>query len=64
MVTEAVSWRVPRMAPGDRQSFTITLAAPATTLRGTIRWAKPAVKADPEVEFAWATGRGGRGGAL
>ena len=59
--SDVAVWRVPQMAPGDRQSFTITLAAPATTLRGTIRWAKPAVKADDEVEFALATGRGGRG---
>jgi hypothetical protein len=59
--SDVAVWRVPRMAPGDRQSFTITLAAPATALRGTIRWAKPAVKADGEVEFALATGRGGRG---
>ena len=50
------------MAAGDRQSFTITLAAPASELRGRIRWAKPAVKADAEVDFALATGRGGRGG--
>jgi mono/diheme cytochrome c family protein len=63
--SDVAVWRIPRMAPGDRQSFTITLAAPASALRGTIRWAKPAVKADDEVTFALATGRGGRGaGAL
>ena len=56
-------WHIARLAPGDRQTFTMTLAAPATELRGTIRWGKPAVKADPEIEFALATGgRGGRGG--
>jgi len=63
--SDVAVWRVPRLAAGDRQSFTITLAAPATALRGTIRWAKPAVKADDEVTFALATGRGGRAaGAL
>jgi cytochrome c553 len=58
-------WRVPRMPAADRQTFTITLAQPATALRGTIRWAKPAVKVDGEVDFAMAApgGRGGRGGA-
>jgi hypothetical protein len=62
--SDVAVWRVPRMAAGDRQSFTITLAAPAAELRGRIRWAKPAVNADGEVDFALATGgRGGRGGA-
>ena len=43
-------WSVPRMAPGDRQSYTITLSQAGTAknnLRGTIRWAKPAVKTGP-----------------
>ncbi len=63
MKSDVAMWRIPSMAAGDRQSFTITLAAPASELRGRIRWAKPAVKADTEVDFALATGgRGGRGG--
>jgi mono/diheme cytochrome c family protein len=40
-------WQVPRLAPKDAQSFTITLSQPpanATDLKGTIRWAKPAPK--------------------
>jgi cytochrome c553 len=45
------SWRVPRLAAGERRQFTVTLAAPAPELKGTIRWARPAVKADAEVEF-------------
>jgi hypothetical protein len=58
------TWRVPRMAPTDQQAFTITLSSAPTTMRGTIHWAKPAVKADDEVRFqlAAAGGRGGRGG--
>jgi hypothetical protein len=58
------SWRVPRLAATEQQALTLTLAAPASALRGTIRWAKPAVRADGEVTFQLATGgRGGRGGA-
>lgn len=53
-------WRVPRLAPTERQTFTITLSAMAKDLRGTIRWAKPAVKVDDEVTFTLASG--GRGG--
>lgn len=57
------AWRVPRLAPTEQQSFNLTLAGAATSLRGTIRWARPAVKADDEVNFQLATGgRGGRGG--
>lgn len=60
---EAAVWRIPHLAAGERQSFTITLSAPATNLRGTIRWERPAVKADDEVTFALGgRGRGGRGG--
>lgn len=59
------SFRVPRLAPGDQQTFTLTLSAPAPGLKGTVRWAKPAVKADGEVTFALpAAGRGGRGATL
>ena len=45
------SWRVPRLAAGERRQFTVTLGAPAPELKGTIRWARPAVKANAEVEF-------------
>ena len=55
-------WRVPRLAATEQQKFTITLAGAASSMRGTIRWDKPAVKADAEVDFVLATGRGGRGG--
>jgi hypothetical protein len=43
-------WGVARMAPGDRQAYTITLSRAGTgkdNLRGTIRWAKPTVKTGP-----------------
>ena len=59
-------WQLPRLAAADRQALTITLAgtAPVTGLRGTIRWARPAVKADPVVNLQMAgAGRGGRGAA-
>jgi mono/diheme cytochrome c family protein len=55
-------WRVPRLAPTERQTFTFTLSTPAKTLRGTVRWAKPVVKADPEVVIAFGGGRGGGAG--
>ena len=58
-------WRLPRMAAAERQTLTITLSPAATALRGTLHWARPAVKADGEVNFAMVVpgGRGGRGGA-
>jgi mono/diheme cytochrome c family protein len=57
-------WRVPRLGPTEQQNFNLTLGAAATTMKGTIRWGKPVVKADGEVDFQLATGgRGGRGGA-
>jgi mono/diheme cytochrome c family protein len=43
-------WRVPRMAPGDRQTYTITLSRTGTaagSLRGRINWTKPVVKSGP-----------------
>ena len=62
--SDVAVWRVSRMPAADRQTFTMTLAQPAAALRGTIRWAKPTVTVDGEVDFAMATGgRGGRGGA-
>jgi mono/diheme cytochrome c family protein len=52
-------WRIPRLAAADQQSFTITLSGAAPMLRGTIRWARPAVKADGQVNFALpGAGRG------
>lgn len=51
-------WRVPRLAATDRQTFTITLSTAVETLRGTIRWTKPAVKADDVVNFAFGRGSG------
>jgi mono/diheme cytochrome c family protein len=46
-------WTVPRMAPKDKQSFTITLSRAGTAadnLRGSVRWTKPAVKTGPSDE--------------
>ena len=61
---DVAAWKIPSLAAGDRQAFTLTLSAPPSTLKGTITWAKPVVKADGEIEFALAApgGRGGRGG--
>ena len=56
-------WRVPRLGPTETQTFTMTLSTAASALRGTIKWARPAVKADDEVTIALTQpGRGGRGG--
>lgn len=57
-------WRVPHIVAAERQIFTITMSTPAPTLRSTIRWAKPAVKADGFVIIALSSGARGRGGAL
>jgi hypothetical protein len=57
-------WQLARLAAADRQSLGVTLSGmPADVpLRGTIRWARPAVKADPVVNLQVAgAGRGGRG---
>jgi hypothetical protein len=43
-------WQLARMAPQDRQSFTITLSRAGTAtdnLRGRINWTKPTVKTGP-----------------
>jgi mono/diheme cytochrome c family protein len=57
-------WKIPRMAAADRQTLTLTLSSAVPQLRGRITWDAPAVKADPEVDFAYsATGGRGRGGA-
>ena len=58
-------WKVSKLAPRDRQKFTITLTGVATgnaVPRGTIAWAKPSAKEDAEVNFALPR-PGGRGGA-
>jgi mono/diheme cytochrome c family protein len=57
------TWRIPKMDAADQQALTITLSAPAPMLRGNIRWAKPAVKADPQVNFALPGAGRGRGAA-
>jgi cytochrome c553 len=44
-------WSLARLAPGDRQTYTLTLSQAATAkdnLRGTIRYAKPKVTTDAE----------------
>jgi hypothetical protein len=43
-------WHLARVAPKDRQTYTITLSKAGTAadnLRGTIRWTKPSVKTGP-----------------
>jgi hypothetical protein len=62
---DAAMWNVGRLAAGDRQTISITLAQPADQLRGVIRWATPKVnEEDSDVAFAYsATGGRGRGGA-
>ena len=64
--TDEAVWRLPRLAPRDHQMITVTLAGTAAgnaVPRGTVRWVKPAAKADAVVNFALpqAGGRGGRG---
>jgi mono/diheme cytochrome c family protein len=43
---EMAVWTVARMAPKDKQTYSITLSAPgagAQRLRGAVRWSKPAI---------------------
>jgi cytochrome c553 len=43
-------WSVPRMAPADHQTYTLTLSQAGTAkdnVRGTIRWTKPTVRTGP-----------------
>jgi mono/diheme cytochrome c family protein len=43
-------WTVPRIAPKERQTYTLTLSTAGTAannVRGAIRWMKPAVKTGP-----------------
>jgi mono/diheme cytochrome c family protein len=57
-------WKIASLPAAAQQTLTVTLAAPAPQLRGRMTWETPAVKADPEVDFAYsATGGRGRGGA-
>jgi cytochrome c553 len=50
MKSNVAVWGIPRMAAGDRQTYTLTLSQAGTAadnVRGVIRWAKPAVKTGP-----------------
>jgi mono/diheme cytochrome c family protein len=59
-----VSWKLAKMAPHDRQKFTVVLtgtAAEANAVpRGKVSWAKPTAREDADVEFALPR-PGGRG---
>ena len=55
-MSKVAVWRLPRLGPTEQEVLTITLSAPAPDLRGTIRWTKPAVKADQVVQFAFRRG--------
>ncbi|MGE3842526.1 MAG: c-type cytochrome [Vicinamibacterales bacterium] len=49
-MAETAVWTVARMAPGERQTYTLTLSKAGTAkdnVRGTIRWMKPVVKTGP-----------------
>jgi hypothetical protein len=50
--TKTAVWRLPKLDAGTREHLTLTLAVPSANLRGTIRWGKPMVKADPFVAFS------------
>ena len=56
------TFRLPRLAPGEMQTLTLTTSAPAPGLKGTATWAKPAVKSDGQVNFQLPGARG-RGAA-
>lgn len=50
-------WRLPRIAPKEHQSYSITLSRAATAtdnVRGNIKWAKPTVKTGPTDQAAIA----------
>jgi cytochrome c553 len=55
-------WEISRMAPGDHQTYALTLSQAGTAendLRGTIRWTKPTVKTGPSDSVSIApAGRG------
>jgi hypothetical protein len=47
---DVAAWTIPRMAPREQQTYTLTLSQAATAkdnVRGNIRWTKPAVKTGP-----------------
>jgi hypothetical protein len=58
-MTQVAVWRLPRMEAASKETLTLELSAPAPTMRGTLKWAKPAVKADGIVNFGLP--RGARG---
>jgi mono/diheme cytochrome c family protein len=60
---EVALWQLPRLAAAERQTLRLTLAgqSPAGQLRGTIRWARPAVKSDGVVNLQVAGAGRGRG---
>ena len=44
-------WQLPRMAPKDRQTYTLTLSRAGTAqdnVRGSIQWTKPVLKTGPD----------------
>jgi hypothetical protein len=46
-------WQVPRLAPKQSQTFTISLSQAVSNpadLKGSIRWAKPAPKVGPNLD--------------
>jgi mono/diheme cytochrome c family protein len=59
-----VTWKLAKMAPKDRQKFTVVLNGTASDAsavpRGKVSWAKPTAKEDADVEFALPR-PGGRG---
>jgi mono/diheme cytochrome c family protein len=58
-MTQLAVWRLPRLEAASKETLTLELSAPAPTMRGTLKWAKPAVKADQIVNFGLP--RGARG---
>jgi hypothetical protein len=42
--SDRAEWQLPRIAPDEARSFTVTLSSPAPGLKGTVRWTKPAPK--------------------
>jgi len=60
---DTATWRLPKMAPRDRQKMTIVLSGTAANNavpRGSVSWAKPTAKEDAVVNFA-APNPAGRG---
>jgi len=40
-------WQLPALTAASRETFTLTLSAAATDLRGTVAWVKPSVRTGP-----------------